>query len=226
MRGGLYNPRPVDDVPVDGQLGHGVTSNWAFDHTADPDAHHSEEIPDGRGKMGATYYLSLPGITAYTDSSYPLTLNRINYTPYYVRTPITVDQVVIEVTVAAGAGEKCRIGIYEADINWQPGALVVASAEIAIDAVAVVTTAIAATILQEGRYLIAITCEGSITVRSMITTSPFVGFQPTLGGLPCLNAVYIAAAYAALPDPGTPWITISVSSTPHAHYVWLRVLTP
>jgi len=29
---GLYNPRPVDDTPVNGQLAHGVTSNWAYDH--------------------------------------------------------------------------------------------------------------------------------------------------------------------------------------------------
>ncbi len=39
MTGGLYNPRPVDDTPVDGQLQHGVTSNWAFDHEADLSAH-------------------------------------------------------------------------------------------------------------------------------------------------------------------------------------------
>lgn len=37
---GLYNPRPVDDTPVDGQLAHGVTSNWAFDHVADLEAHY------------------------------------------------------------------------------------------------------------------------------------------------------------------------------------------
>ncbi len=39
MTGGLYNPRPVDDVPVNGQVQHGVTSNWAFDHAADYGLH-------------------------------------------------------------------------------------------------------------------------------------------------------------------------------------------
>ena len=39
MTGGLYNPRPVDDVPVNGQLTHGITSNRMFDHEADGDAH-------------------------------------------------------------------------------------------------------------------------------------------------------------------------------------------
>lgn len=34
MKGGLHNPRPVDDTPVDGELAHGISSNWAFDHAA------------------------------------------------------------------------------------------------------------------------------------------------------------------------------------------------
>lgn len=195
-------------------------------HTADPDAHHSEEVAEGRGYYNTTTLLSLPGARGVSDSTKAINANKVFYAPIIVTTPIVIDQVVLEVTVAAGAGEKARVGIYAADINWQPGALQVASAEIAIDAIAVVTTDITETTLQEGRYLIALTVEGNATFTTMKTTLDVIGYKTTLGGTPCRDSVYVNKAYAALADPGTAWDSVTSSSNPAWHAVWLRIKTP
>ncbi len=195
-------------------------------HVAVLDAHHSEEIPEGRGLYGGVYLYSIPGGTAWRPGTVALNANRLHYVPIYVRTPITIDQVIIEVTGAAGAGNMGRIAIYEADVNWMPGALVVASAEFAIDAAVVVVTNIVATTLQEGRYLIGLNLEANVTLRSAEYGLPYMGFDPGLSASHNILIVFVAAAYGALPDPGTAWDTVVTGASGIAHPVWLRVLTP
>ncbi|GAG85064.1 unnamed protein product [marine sediment metagenome] len=125
MNGGLRNPTPVDDTPVNGNTSHASSSNWAFDHNADADAHHSEEIPDGRAVGGGVTYLTIPGVIGLgsTTATGLLAANKY-YHPIYVRTPITVDAIVVEITANGGPGSTARAGIYHADVNWQPGALI------------------------------------------------------------------------------------------------------
>jgi len=183
-------------------------------------------VAEGRAKSATTTYLSVPGQTGGYDATQALTKDRIYYFPFYVRTPITIDQVAITVSVAAGASEKCRIAIYEADKNWQPGAQKVASAEIAIDAAAVVTTTLTSTNLQEGRYLIAVNVEGNATFRGQGYAQCHMGLATTLSTTPFIQAAYVAAAYAALPDPGTDWDTIDKGATDMVQLISLRVSTP
>ena len=195
-------------------------------HIADPDAHHSEEIPEGRIIYGAITCLSIPGMPIYSNFTALVNSNRLYYFPMYVRTPITVDQVTYEVTGAAGAGEKLRFGIYEADINWQPGDLVVASAELAIDAIAVVDGALASTTLQEGRYLMCLTLEGGATFRMWRSPMRFIGATPNLGANTLPAIFRVGAAYAALNDPGTAYDTIDYGTTGFNMVPWLQVATP
>lgn len=196
-------------------------------HTDDPDAHHSEEIPDGRGLYNATKLLMLPGVSAGGGGTVAFVKDLIHYFAIKPTTPITIDQVTIEVTAAAGGGEKCRIAIYEADINWQPGDLVVASAEIAIDAIAVVDTAITETTLQEGRYLVALIVEGNVTLRKAnVGTFPIIGYKTTLGTVPRVGCPIAAQAYGVLLDPGTAWDDITKSTTYQEEVVFFNVLTP
>lgn len=35
----------LDDTPVNGEVGKGITSNWAYDHAHDPDAHGNDLYP-------------------------------------------------------------------------------------------------------------------------------------------------------------------------------------
>lgn len=183
-------------------------------------------IPEGRGYYGVTTLLSIPGGTPTGGNAQALVAARIYYFPIYIDTLVTIDRVVIEVTVAAGVGEKCRIAIYDADRNWQPVTQQVASAEIAIDGVAVVSTDIAATVLPAGRYLIALTLEGNATLRSAKNSRTFIGYIATLTANLLPDLVYVAAAYAALPASGTAWDTINATTTSQKHVVFLRVSIP
>lgn len=195
-------------------------------HTADVDAHHPEEIPDGRGKSATETFLTIPGISAQGQTTQARGSNTIYYYPIYVRTPITIDQIVIEVTGAAGAGEKCRITIYEADKDWQPGVAVIATGEIACDAIAVVTTGIADTILKEGRYLMACIFEGITTLRTLQYPTILHGYAATLGATPFIRYLSVAQAYGALPDPGTAWDTATQADEGPQYFMFVRVKTP
>lgn len=165
------------------------------------------KIAEGRPKSATETALKVPGMAFAGVVSAALALDRVHYNPIKVETPITINQVTIEVTTAAAAGKKCLVGIYKADKNWQPTSLVVASAAIAIDSVAVVNTAITATVLAPGRYLIAITLQATATFRQMrYSTLPF-GCNPSFGGTPVLKTLYVGKTYAALANPGTAWDT-------------------
>lgn len=45
LNGVLADPQPpiLDDTPVNGETSEGITSNWAFDHKADVNAHHARD---------------------------------------------------------------------------------------------------------------------------------------------------------------------------------------
>lgn len=184
------------------------------------------EVPEGRASYNSTDALILPGIASGSGGTQALVKDRLHYIPIKPITPIVIDQITIEVTSAAAGSEKCRIAIYRADINWQPLAQIVATAEIAIDANAVVDTAIADTTLREARYLIGINVEGNVTLRTAnIAVYPTMGYLTTLGATPRVGIVYVSAAYGALPDPGTAWGTV-ITASYNAMFAWFNVKTP
>jgi hypothetical protein len=58
----------LDDSPVDGRITRGITSNWAYDHKADVDAHHTQgHFFTDRGDVAA-YDKSLGDLT--TDGAF------------------------------------------------------------------------------------------------------------------------------------------------------------
>jgi len=202
------------------------TRTWE-EHPDIPDAHHPAAVAQGRLKIGATIFLSVPGQSGYLDGFQAFTADKIYYVPIYVRTPITIDGVTLEVMAAAGAGEKCRMAIYAADTDWQPtGNKLVASAEIAIDAVAPVSTALADTTLPAGRYLLAMIAEGGVGLRSVIGSGTLMGYRTTVNTTPFIIGSSVAQAYGALPDPATVADTPIYGGTGVETYLFLEVLTP
>lgn len=199
---------------------------WDAAHVADAAAHHSTEIPEGRAASAAVTLLSEPGVVIWGTLAQAYAVDTIYHFPLYVRTPITVDQVTFEITVAGGAGTTCRIGIYAADLNWQPLALKVASAQLAIDAVGVVNGALAATVLQEGRYLIAFHLGANVSCQTARYVSWPCFFNPVFSGSPIVMALTKATAYAALADPGVAWDTIGYGVEGIRRPILLRVSVP
>lgn len=194
-------------------------------HAADPDAHHHQEIPWGRGKWNTTRALSIPGTTVYNIGDLSPAENYIYYFPIKVDTPITIDQLVIEIITEAEEGSKARLGIYKADIDWQPTSLVVDAGEVAIDAIAVVAATVNVT-LQEGRYLLAYTSNKEPTLRTVWAAPTLIGFSPTLGEDTMVSFITVSQGYAALADPGIAWDTIEASADGVAYWVFVRVATP
>ena len=196
MTGGLYNPRPVDDVPVNGQLTHGVTSNRMFDHEADLDAHirsYLEVIRTGE------YFLSPAG----EASNYPLTANTLYGRLLVIPRDMRVDRIAVNVKTAVDPSD-IRLGIYNVGTNLYPGTLLLDAGT--VDSA---TTGVKAIIINQaltkGIYFCAIVSDDVPDIYSSNRAN--IG-QCTLG-LDVANLARpqagwsVAFGYAALPDPFT-----------------------
>lgn len=185
-------------------------------------------IPRGRGKTGGAANLSLPGVAVSGHSgsigTFVLTAAFIHYMPIWVDTTITLDQLAAQVTTPAGAGNKMRMGIYNADTDWKATSLVVDAGEVAIDAGAVVTATINQQ-LQRGRYLLASLPQANVTVRTVLGTIQELGFNPSLGTNAFVNELYASQSYGALPGTGPAW-SQGVSSIGMQYHVWGRISAP
>lgn len=197
MTGGLYNPRPVDDIPVNGQLVHGVTSNWAYDHTVDLDAHIHDSMEQCR--IGDNYYA--PDINTLGASA--LVANRL-YTGFlWVPRLITFDRIAIDVRILS-AGDSARLGIYNVGANFVPGTLLLDAGVVSVAAVAVVAVVINQQ-LAKGRYFLAVITDGTPTISKGYhqPLNP-LGMRSTNFQQPQMGW-FRNVAYGALPDPfGAP----------------------
>ena len=162
-------------------------------HVAVPDAHTYNMLE----VMGTGQYLFTPFATAVTHSAVAAAL--LIGTPFPFVITKNVDRVGVNITVAAGAGNKLRVGIYEDNGLCYPGALVPGSeGELAADDVALVAVIVALT-LARGLYWVAYLSQSNPAVSTpnqgiAITGSAAV---PAVGSFNYL----IAQAYGALPDP-------------------------
>lgn len=187
----------------------------------------SAAVPRGRPSVSGLSGLSLPGCAITSVNTAALSNGSIRYAPILVETAITIDQLVIEVTTNVG-GTHARVGIYAADLNWQPGALVVDGGSLDTGAAAAVVAATVNVTLPPGRYLTAINSDGAPTLRRIIGGSNLWGMLPTLGASPLINAISVASAFGAFQDPGVQWASggVSGSASPPNHFVFLHVATP
>jgi hypothetical protein len=182
----------------------------------------------GRIKNGATTLYSLPGVTFYANwgSTIALGANNIYYLPIYTTTQTTVDQLAAEITIAAAAGKLLRLGLYNADIDWNVSTLVVDGGAVAADATGVKTFSVSV-VLPPGRYLIAVTGDGAPTVRQLGRgTIQNIGIQAALGSTPAISLMQVAKTYAALSDPGTTWSTINADSGQQYYFACIRQSVP
>lgn len=180
-------------------------------------------IAEGRAAFGATDLLVVPGVNCHAMSTQSMTLNRVWYQPFFVKTTITLANLVIEVTALAVAG-NARLGIYRADRDLQPGALVEDVGVVSIAANAVVTIA-TTQMLAPDRYLIAYTADGTATLRVIRGSFPSMPLN-SLGATPIVNTVSVAKAYAVYADPGTVWDTVQNSNVGFQLFCALDVGAP
>ncbi len=124
--------------------------------------------------------------------------------PLFIARNITIDRLAIDVETAS-AGDAARIGIYRNGVDLYPGALVVESAALSVNAIAVmVDTPVAPVQLTKGLYWVAVISDG---IPHLEGYGPDGGIN-ILGLNPADFAVHyggwdLAVAYGALPDPYT-----------------------
>ena len=177
-------------------------------------------VNEGRPYYGTTALLVIPNSQATTQSTFAPSSNTLYYEPMILRNPVTITAVTIEVTVAK-TGKDVRVGIYEADKNWQPGKLISDIGALSVNDVAVVSINSLSIKLKEGRYLIALHSQDNPTLRAIRCG---MAFSPsTLGASAVLTNLYVAKTYAVLADPGTAWTNISAGTLPFYHTVFLSI---
>lgn len=187
----------------------------------------AESIARGRTKTaGANPYI-LPGVVPFSAGTVagPST-GFIFYMPIFVERVITVDQIAIEVTTLFSGG-KVRVGIYNADTDYQPTSLILDSGELATDSTGVKTASISQALVA-GRYLLALTENNSgIGLRMVRGYLPNGSFGTALGSNIFTHRVAVAQSYGALASTGVVADTYNVSSTAGwEYYAFLRVSTP
>jgi hypothetical protein len=182
----------------------------------------------GRPKSGTSYF-SVPDINPVSASTTGSILSSTDYyAGFLVRSPIVLDQLAIE--VVAGSATNIRIGLYAADLSWQPvGAPLADSGNLDAITPAVKTySPSAAIVLPPGRYLTVYNADGTPNLRMVRADSPgAAGYDQALGASPVISTWRVARAYAAFPTPGTAWTTTTANATTATfHSIFLRVTAP
>lgn len=186
-------------------------------------------VPQGRLKASGVAHPSIPGAQWQSNATQAIVANQVRYNGFIVDTPITIDQLVAEIT-ATGAATLLRMGIYAADLDWQPtGAPVVDGGT--VSAAAAVAVAISVNVqLAPGRYLTALNADGACTLRSWRGdgTRGGWGIAPALGAGSQNTIVTAAQTFGALPTPGTVFVTAGVTAgnTAPTHVMLIRTSAP
>jgi len=187
----------------------------------------ADNVPEGRpnwvpGTAGNPN-ISIPGVEASAVTTAAIVANTIIYQPFLVVTAITLDQLICEITT--GVAGNARMGIYNADRNWQPTSLVVDGGQFATGVAAVITLAINVT-LQPGRYLFTLHSNVDPTFRIVRGGSRYSGYRLTLSANPFPIFFRVAQAYGALPDPGIAWDNVGYVTVPFYYSVFCRISVP
>lgn len=193
---GLYNPTPVDALPVNAALAKAISSDWAFDHAADIDAHMVDMF-----QVQLVGYSLLP-FPVYSSIDHPLVANTIYACPFYVVRNMTIDRLTIEVAIAGAAGTVARLGAYNDTGACYPNAL-----QIDGNTVSVATTGLkAATIstsLTKGLHWLVVVSNGAPTVRGFFPAWSCLGLSTGGVHITTIQAGYSAASIdvGALANP-------------------------
>lgn len=183
----------------------------------------SGTIMAGWAKSATQTTFSLPGVdmAVLSTTTFTMTVGRANYFPILVTEAITVDRLAMEVTTLQ-AGANIRCAIYEATVNWQPGALKADSGNLSAASTGVKTGTVAVT-LPPGRYVLWTNADtAGVQVRGYWGAYGITGIPESLGGN-VINQMYVAQAFAAPPAEGLDWDSRSdIGTQPLPYIAFLR----
>lgn len=154
-------------------------------------------------ESGTTQYDLIPAVP--TGSAATMALGAYTYYfPFVVQETITVDRLRCSVQTGAAAGKLLQMGIWEADGDFQPGAVVYKSSTIAADSTGEKTATPGTPLeLTPGPYLIILASDGTPTMRYYPTQQPY---------LPLVSGTSFADSWHGWVRGGAP--TLPLSDTP------------
>lgn len=180
----------VDDTPVNGVIYAPPSSNWAYDHAADPDAHSYNPFE----KVHLEHFLMTP--LAIGGDNITIVANELYATPYPIAVERTTSHIAINVTTGA-VGKVARLGLYADNGSCYPGALVGDSGEFSVADIELSTNVFVYTV-GPGLYWAALLSDGTPTVTKatyMLILSDRDAAVPSFYG----GISKTSYAYAALP---------------------------
>lgn len=184
-------------------------------------------LKPGRSKAASTYW-TIPGYNQVSAASDTLTANEVRYYPFFVQSPIRVDQMCIE--VSTNAGTNARFGFYAADTDWQPiGAPQADSGNVATGTTGVKTyTPGTPLYIPRGRYVSCLNADGAPGVRVITgTINGMPSLVTTLGATPVNNSFSATQTFGAFPTPGTAWDTVNLTAVgAFRSSVFYRIVSP
>lgn len=181
----------LDDTPVDGEH---LVYNSAGGNIVFEAAGAGGSVTWGRIEdEAAAPLLSLPlGWLSSSLSTRVFIAGQEHYFPFYTPSEIGVDAVAVEVT-SADAGGLARVCLYAADIDFQPGALVVDSGSFSTASVAVVTTTFTEEVLPAGYYMWSLVTDGTVTFRAPRGhTNLYSAINPAISTSPFVQSILVA----------------------------------
>lgn len=186
--------KKVVDTPVNADLEHAISSNWAYDHAADIGAHTKNPWQVFRTGEYCNFSTGRHSVTK------AVTANTLYAIPIFISRTLTVDAIAIQVETLSAAA-AVRLGIYADGTNLYPGALV-----LDCSTVSVATTGIkSATINQQltkGIYWLALVSNGNPNISSTHPTLFPLGYSATdFTPTGQQQGWSVAFSYAALPTP-------------------------
>lgn len=216
----------LDDevIAVETELGtnpkgtHDSVADYLGDLSTDLTNLSARVIFEGRPWYISGTFYSIPGVTISSVSTSSIDANYVYYNPICVTSTIVLTQLAVEVTTAAAAGSKARLGIYNSSISWQPSTLVLDAGEIATDSTGIKYISINKT-LSPGRYLFAITASAGFSARTFRGGFLYTQLLPNLGSYCFPDYFRKSRAYSAFPSPADLWNSVATSASPFRYFV-------
>jgi hypothetical protein len=176
--------------------------------------------PVGASTWNSVQNYSLPGVMYDAlANAFALTANTIRYMPFRIPdgTTLAVDRIWFEVTTLQ-AGSNARIGVWAADINWQPTGAPLIDATTTTATTGAKNITVSAT-LTAGRYIAGIVSDANISCRAGIARvswgSDHSGTAVAAGGSSqMITNRRVALTYpGTMPTPGPAWTATDTSAT-------------
>lgn len=151
---------------------------------------------------------SIPGaVTGISKGIAALAADTVRYFPFLPERAFAFDQLTIRVQSAGAGSTTARLGIYNADTDWQPTSLLIDGGTVAVDSTGVKNLSVSETVLKAGRYLLAFNTDGTPTcdfIRGGL--GGWGGISRSMGGSSMMvYRLQATQTLAAFPAAGDKW---------------------